>query len=746
MCHRRRTSSLLALECLDPPSPFLTPGGFSSASSGEIPIFLDFLSTVRSLETGTYAQVPDPGCLKPDLTALAKFSPMAAFFPMSDSSDIFAVSGTNAADEIPQSSATQNFANDDSLENAESPLVEVTFEPSSPISRSLNSNGYLSLNNDASRFTISAYLASPSVYGDAPEGFSTEEDCRTAKPTVQTFSRPCTLISHGTLPEGLSEFAQENQPSTTNEEMSIPTSKSLSTIEFALITPTVSCSENSGLSPPLTPCSADRTPTQDMFIKRGRRTELLQPAATLKAKMKTERDHSIKSSSSASDIRTHLRPQKINAKPRPATTYIPNDDHDECTVFKQVENQSPVISYPFPSLRHAQWLRDTIVELWIDQEGFRAIRPKFYLASVGQGLPLDQSQFSSHAGDPLYTTVAEFLPVNRESHFFHHATLDRAPTLNRITVNGDESRDFTTRQATLTLKDNGVFYVHGTEDHRIEGTARIVRLNWRFEYLVASRKPGPRGKVHRGEKIFKTLSFSCTPALLHRSRASKVSVLHIMKKTVCPKILAQKLDLPDLPVPVPSALANIPTEHGVLDLDEGRVRQAADQVIAASPSGASLLKKRRKRSVTAGDTPVDSTPASPVIHTMSPIQSMLKYTKHRRGSRSDVSENLPRIITHERSRSANFDNRGKQSILHSPVSEHFASSATPSATATAKTVSPATATSIAGHIIPRSELMKLFESDKDNKTRRPHSLRVEIVNNTQITILPPPHRPRPTAI
>ncbi|KAH8110609.1 hypothetical protein DFH11DRAFT_1489946, partial [Phellopilus nigrolimitatus] len=187
------------------------------------------------------------------------------------------------------------------------------------------------------------------------------------------------------------------------------------------------------------------------------------------------------------------------------------------------------------------WLRDTTVEIWIDQEGFRAIRPKFYLASISNGLPYAQDQCASRGAenDPLLTTVAEFLPISRAAHFFHHAALDRAPTLNRIITNGDETHDYIARTARLVLRDNGVFFVHGTEDHRLPGGC-VVRLNWRFEYFVSSRRPDGRS-AHRGEKVFTPLSFSCTPALLDRARANKVKVLHIMKKTLLPNLVAQKL-------------------------------------------------------------------------------------------------------------------------------------------------------------------------------------------------------------
>ncbi|KAI0312989.1 hypothetical protein OF83DRAFT_1066296, partial [Amylostereum chailletii] len=84
------------------------------------------------------------------------------------------------------------------------------------------------------------------------------------------------------------------------------------------------------------------------------------------------------------------------------------------------------------------WLKDIVVELVIDQEGFRVARPTFRLAGY-TGPPTGAMSLSLHHA----SAQADFMPRKREAFVFHHGTLDTAPILRRVTVNGDESRDYT---------------------------------------------------------------------------------------------------------------------------------------------------------------------------------------------------------------------------------------------------------------------------------------------------------------
>ncbi|KAI0066548.1 hypothetical protein BV25DRAFT_1796868, partial [Artomyces pyxidatus] len=85
------------------------------------------------------------------------------------------------------------------------------------------------------------------------------------------------------------------------------------------------------------------------------------------------------------------------------------------------------------------WLKSTTVELHIDQEGFRNIRPAFQL--VGYTGPPSAGGAPSIA-QHLSCARADFMPAKRQSFVFHHATLDTPPVLRRVTLNGDESRDY----------------------------------------------------------------------------------------------------------------------------------------------------------------------------------------------------------------------------------------------------------------------------------------------------------------
>ncbi|KAG6841767.1 hypothetical protein C0991_007096 [Blastosporella zonata] len=80
------------------------------------------------------------------------------------------------------------------------------------------------------------------------------------------------------------------------------------------------------------------------------------------------------------------------------------------------------------------------VEILIDQEGFRGVLASFtYIGYSAQG--------SSIGSDG--PSVAQFRPTRRQAFNFHYAALEPLPILRRITVNGEESRDYISRQASL---------------------------------------------------------------------------------------------------------------------------------------------------------------------------------------------------------------------------------------------------------------------------------------------------------
>jgi hypothetical protein len=211
----------------------------------------------------------------------------------------------------------------------------------------------------------------------------------------------------------------------------------------------------------------------------------------------------------------------------------------------------------FPLLPAAlSWLESTSLEVMIDQEGFRTIKPVFKLA--GYSCPTTiESEFISF-GVHLVSGTADFMPLQRKSFAFHYSALDTPPVLRRLTVNGDVSYDYLSRQAYLILKANGPYTVYGTEplqpSSRLFPAAEPSGLAWRFDYFVGDRRT-EAGRIIPGEKTLTPLSFSCAPALLRPTQAKKISVVQVVKKGVAAKLMSVKMEPPMPPSqsPVPGA-------------------------------------------------------------------------------------------------------------------------------------------------------------------------------------------------
>ncbi|KAF9074853.1 hypothetical protein BDP27DRAFT_1316078 [Rhodocollybia butyracea] len=195
------------------------------------------------------------------------------------------------------------------------------------------------------------------------------------------------------------------------------------------------------------------------------------------------------------------------------------------------------LSHPeFP--QSLAWLKSTVVDLVIDQEGFRSITPSFRFAGFSTNTrSLDSSEKLLEGGS------AQFIPISRQTFNFHYAPFDGQPVLRRISINGT-SRDHVSRQATITLKSNGVYTVRGTETPLIhlnaaDNDTEPSKLHWKLDYYVDNRK----GK-YEGEKTFTPLTFSCSPMLLHPLQGKKIRLMHVMKKSVVTKLVAEKMELP----------------------------------------------------------------------------------------------------------------------------------------------------------------------------------------------------------
>ena len=188
------------------------------------------------------------------------------------------------------------------------------------------------------------------------------------------------------------------------------------------------------------------------------------------------------------------------------------------------------------------WLGGSTIELSIDQEGFRAVQACFKFTGYS----------SQRSWDPYgnsLDSIAQFRPVSRQIFYFHYATLESLPVLRRITVNGDEVRDYTTRQASLGLKANGVYTVRGNEPPSLPATfsngGTPVKLDWKFEYFVDDRRLDSTGKkIVDGEKTLTPLTFSCSPLLLHPFQGKRITMIHIFKKSVATKLVAEKMEPP----------------------------------------------------------------------------------------------------------------------------------------------------------------------------------------------------------
>lgn len=189
------------------------------------------------------------------------------------------------------------------------------------------------------------------------------------------------------------------------------------------------------------------------------------------------------------------------------------------------------------------WIKDLTIELLIDQEGFRSSRPTFRYAGYSSRIRLLDSGSRRIDG-----AVVDFMPVRREILNFHYAPLDGLPVLRRVVVKGEDSRDYISRQASLALKQNGVYTVHGTETSSFSSEhanlhSDLFKVKWKFDYLVGDRK----GRLPiEGEKTLTPLTFSCSPALLHPLQGKKIKLMQIVKKTVSTKLIAVKLEPPVL--------------------------------------------------------------------------------------------------------------------------------------------------------------------------------------------------------
>jgi len=192
---------------------------------------------------------------------------------------------------------------------------------------------------------------------------------------------------------------------------------------------------------------------------------------------------------------------------------------------------------PIRQTTDLDWLKDITVQFLVDQEGFRAAHPNFRFISIARLRSSQHSRFSN-------TIMAQFRPTIRQAFHFHDAPFESPPVLRRVSVNDDETYDYVSKQAYLTMKANGVYVLHGHEISTTIHNPEASKLFWQFEYLVDDRLIDGTGRVMDGEKILTPLTFSCVPSLIHPSQGRRNNVIHVVKKGVALKLVSEKLQPP----------------------------------------------------------------------------------------------------------------------------------------------------------------------------------------------------------
>lgn len=262
------------------------------------------------------------------------------------------------------------------------------------------------------------------------------------------------------------------------------------------------------------------------------------------------------STATVASIQSTLSSTSVNQSPRLVPSQAPpilNIAALHPPIDKSITRQSLPVSLA--------WLKETVIELSFDQDGYRAVRPSFRLAGYAGPRDTDDDVAAS-MNHHLCSGQADFMPLKREVFAFHHGALETAPVLRRLTMKDDDTHDYISKQASLSLKSNGVYVVHGTESSHSHSPFHFdlverdatgapdsqMTLHWKLDYLVGDRRTD-KGKLVPGEKTFTPLTFSCSPGLLHDSHKMKIGFRHMMKKSLVAKLTAERVEVPAPPLP-----------------------------------------------------------------------------------------------------------------------------------------------------------------------------------------------------
>lgn len=243
------------------------------------------------------------------------------------------------------------------------------------------------------------------------------------------------------------------------------------------------------------------------------------------------------------------------------TRTISNDTHTSGSSTGSGKSASSVGWHEAAHLpNNLSWLEKTVAELIIDQEGFRSAHPQFkpsgFTAANGKTMGVGMALI-------LTDGLVELRPIKRYIFAFHHATLESPPALRQLMIAGEDSKDHLSRQASLIIKQNGVYVVRGCESsdftygsitpaQGLRGTGlradAHLKYEWRFEYVVNDRRDS-NGRPIAGEKIFTPISFACSPGLLHPTygSAKKTTIMQQVKKTFAAKVTSERMQAPPPP-------------------------------------------------------------------------------------------------------------------------------------------------------------------------------------------------------
>lgn len=508
--------ALQALETLELPSP--SPSFETSTSytdTGEIPIFLDTgneLSELEFEEDGSFVLLNSP------------------YHPSSRSNSREPLLGTPSMADI-------------------SPSISIQPDPLSPLSTEVL--GQFQTTNARTMYkyssNVSPYLASPSV--------TFSEQSRLGSPTDFRFTSPLGSPHMSPAPSSRA-FSQGSSSGTLLSSTSIYIPQQPTTPDSI-----------AGNRDSLSPYRCTSIPSQSYYMRHSassRSSNTVSPSPSIMMHDVDESPLMSRTSTLRSDMRAatstpmNMSPHNNHSEGRARTESIMTSNsflsarsvHSPRSIREPGPLGSPSRVRNLPA--GLEWLRDTKIELCIDQEGFRAARPCFALSS-----------FTAGTYDPSYSMTrascvqgsADFRPTTRELFLFHHGSLDPQPILRRLTLAGDESKDFISRQAVLTLRANGVYAVNGVEtlDFTPSADRRTwsrdhSKLRWKFEYLVEDRRSDATGKILSGEKTFRPLSFTCSPGLLHPNQGKKIRFTQVFKKGLTPKLAAERTEIPRPPI------------------------------------------------------------------------------------------------------------------------------------------------------------------------------------------------------